>query len=104
MCVRAKPHGKSKTQAGEQMMICQKCKKAATKVINSRKRADGHIYRRRECVECGARFTTVELYTSELPGIQDTDKRRERREYCNKTACFECELERCWLDELEEVQ
>lgn len=42
-------------------MICTKCKKDDTRVIDSRESSDGKsIRRRRECEKCGFRFTTFE--------------------------------------------
>ena len=42
-------------------MICTKCKKDDTRVIDSRESNDGKsIRRRRECEKCGFRFTTFE--------------------------------------------
>lgn len=42
-------------------MRCNQCHKTDTKVIESREVSDGDsIRRRRECIECGSRFTTYE--------------------------------------------
>lgn len=42
-------------------MRCNQCKTAETKVIESREVSDGEaIRRRRECINCQARFTTYE--------------------------------------------
>ena len=42
-------------------MQCEMCRSAETKVIDSRAAEDGRaIRRRRECLECGHRFTTYE--------------------------------------------
>jgi len=42
-------------------MRCPYCKKDNDKVVDSRSAADGHIVRRRrECLDCGKRFTTYE--------------------------------------------
>lgn len=49
-------------------MRCTKCGKPTTKVTNSRVQKDGLIRRRRECLSCGARFTTVE-YPVERKGV-----------------------------------
>lgn len=44
-------------------MLCQQCGSTNSKVIDSRPSDDGlQIRRRRECEECGWRFTTVEIY------------------------------------------
>jgi len=41
-------------------MLCPFCRKGETKVIDSRGSQDFSIRRRRECLECGRRFTTYE--------------------------------------------
>ncbi|MBF0531581.1 MAG: transcriptional repressor NrdR [Candidatus Omnitrophica bacterium] len=48
-------------------MKCPSCGHLDTKVIDSRESADGgSIRRRRECLECGKRFTTYE-YVEQVP-------------------------------------
>jgi len=42
-------------------MLCPFCRKGETKVIDSRGSQDFSIRRRRECLECGRRFTTYEM-------------------------------------------
>jgi len=47
---------------GEKAMRCPFCKHPDSKVIDSRPADDGaSIRRRRECLECGKRFTTYEI-------------------------------------------
>ena len=42
-------------------MHCPYCQNPETKVVDTRINEDGHsIKRRRECLKCGRRFTTVE--------------------------------------------
>lgn len=41
-------------------MLCPFCRHGETKVIDSRTSDDHSIRRRRECLECGRRFTTYE--------------------------------------------
>lgn len=42
-------------------MNCPKCNEAVTRVIDSRCKGDGkEVHRRRKCVACGTRFTTLE--------------------------------------------
>jgi transcriptional repressor NrdR len=44
-------------------MECKNCHYPDTKVVSTRKNDDlNQTYRRRECVKCGARFTTQEHY------------------------------------------
>lgn len=43
------------------LMLCQMCRSAETKVIDSRAADEGRsIRRRRQCLDCGHRFTTYE--------------------------------------------
>ncbi len=59
-------------------MRCPSCGDAQTRVIDSRLVRDGsEIRRRRECVECGRRFTTRERLDEVLPKIVKKDGRRE---------------------------
>ena len=41
-------------------MLCPFCRHDETKVIDSRASEEGSIRRRRECLDCGRRFTTYE--------------------------------------------
>lgn len=43
------------------------CCNLQTRVIDSRDKING-VYRRRKCVKCGVRFSTLESYTGEQPG------------------------------------
>ncbi|MBW1801561.1 MAG: transcriptional repressor NrdR [Deltaproteobacteria bacterium] len=59
-------------------MKCPYCTKIDNKVIDSRLSKDGRtIRRRRECIECGRRFTTYEKLEEILPMIIKKDGRRE---------------------------
>ena len=59
-------------------MRCPYCAKINNKVIDSRLGKDGrNIRRRRECLECGRRFTTYEKLEELLPMIVKKDGRRE---------------------------
>lgn len=59
-------------------MRCPYCSDAANKVIDSRLGRDGEeIRRRRECLECGRRFTTRERVDVILPKVVKRDQRRE---------------------------
>jgi transcriptional repressor NrdR len=59
-------------------MKCPYCFKIDNKVIDSRLSKDGRmIRRRRECIECGRRFTTYEKLEEVLPMIVKKDGRRE---------------------------
>ncbi len=59
-------------------MKCPYCAKINNKVIDSRLSKDGRmIRRRRECLECGRRFTTYEKLEEVLPMVVKKDGRRE---------------------------
>jgi transcriptional repressor NrdR len=59
-------------------MRCPYCSKIENKVIDSRLSKDGRtIRRRRECTECGRRFTTYEKLEEILPLVVKKDARRE---------------------------
>lgn len=47
-------------------MDCVKCGSSQVKVIETRARGRRRIYRRRVCLTCGARWTTVELPVGDL--------------------------------------
>ena len=64
-------------------MRCPYCSDSTNRVIDSRLGRDGsEIRRRRECLECGRRFTTRERIDAVLPKVCKRDERREdfRRE------------------------
>jgi len=59
-------------------MRCPKCTSIEDKVIDSRISKEGNtIRRRRECAECGHRFTTVELLVRDGIMVIKRDGRRE---------------------------
>ncbi len=59
-------------------MRCPFCGNATNRVIDSRlSRESQEIRRRRECLECGRRFTTRERVEEVLPKIIKRDERRE---------------------------
>ena len=59
-------------------MRCPYCSDPANRVIDSRLGRDGtEIRRRRECAECGRRFTTRERVEEVLPKVVKRDERRE---------------------------
>lgn len=59
-------------------MKCPYCTRINNKVIDSRLSKDSRmIRRRRECLECGRRFTTYERLEEVLPMIVKKDGRRE---------------------------
>jgi len=57
---------------------CPYCADEANRVIDSRLGRDGtEIRRRRECLECGRRFTTRERVEEVMPTLIKRDERRE---------------------------
>ena len=59
-------------------MRCPFCSEVVDRVFDSRSARDHReIRRRRECLECGRRFTTREKMEEILPKIVKRDKRRE---------------------------
>jgi transcriptional repressor NrdR len=59
-------------------MRCPFCSDLANRVIDSRLARDGaEIRRRRECDECGGRFTTRERVEEVVPKVVKRDERRE---------------------------
>ncbi len=59
-------------------MKCPFCIELDNKVIDSRLSKDGMVIRRRrECIECGRRFTTYERIEEVLPLVIKKDGRRE---------------------------
>jgi transcriptional repressor NrdR len=86
-------------------MRCPFCSDETNKVIDSRLGAGGaEIRRRRECLECGQRFTTRERVEEVLPKVVKRDERREEfsrekllagvRRACDKRPVSSDELER----------
>ena len=59
-------------------MKCPFCSNMENKVIDSRLSKDGQVIRRRrECNDCGKRFTTYERIEEVLPMVVKADGRRE---------------------------
>jgi len=59
-------------------MRCPKCTSIEDKVVDSRLNREGNsIRRRRECLECGHRFTTTEMMVREGIVVLKQDGRRE---------------------------
>ena len=94
-------------------MRCPYCSDEANRVIDSRLGRDGaEIRRRRECDECGRRFTTRERVEEVLPKVVKRDERREEfqrdkvlsgvRRSCDKRPVSADELERL-VDRVERV-
>ena len=68
-------------------MHCPFCNHADTRVTDSRLAGDGRqIRRRRECLDCGERFTTFEAAELLLPRVIKTDGSREPFDEAKLTA------------------
>jgi transcriptional repressor NrdR len=85
---------------------CPYCSDPTNRVIDSRLARDGsEIRRRRECHECGRRFTTRERVDDVLPKIVKRDARREefRREKLLAAVQKACEKRPVSADDLERL-
>lgn len=59
-------------------MKCQRCDSSKTRVVDSREGVDGRsVRRRRECENCGFRFTTFERIEESLPMVVKKGGQRE---------------------------
>ena len=82
MCLRRAPPvhaGRSAHGTGVlKRMRCPFCASMETKVIDSRLASEGmQVRRRRECIDCGDRFTTYESAELVMPRIVKSDGTRE---------------------------
>lgn len=53
-------------------MNCIKCGSRQVRVIDTRARGARRVYRRRDCLVCGCRWTTVELPVGDIRQAVDT--------------------------------
>ena len=75
-------------------MKCKRCQHTVTKVLESRESKDGStIRRRRECVECGFRFTTFEREEEKPLYITKKDGSRQlfNREKLTRSLALACQ-------------
>ncbi len=87
-------------------MRCPYCSDSTNRVIDSRLGRDGsEIRRRRECLECGRRFTTRERVDDVLPKVFKRDGRREefRREKLITAVQKACEKRPVSVDDVERL-
>ena len=87
-------------------MRCPYCADSTNRVIDSRLGRDGsEIRRRRECLECGRRFTTRERVDDVLPKVFKRDERREefRREKLITAVQKACEKRPVSVDDVERL-
>lgn len=87
-------------------MKCPFCANMENKVIDSRLSKDGQVIRRRrECNDCGKRFTTYERIEEVLPMVVKTDGRREPFDHNKLVAGIRraCEKRAVPLSKIEEL-
>lgn len=58
-------------------MKCPQCGFLENRVLDTRVQKEGDIRRRRECLECKTRFSTVETLLVSYPHVKKKDGRRE---------------------------
>lgn len=76
-------------------MFCPFCTNEETKVVDSRLVAGGsQIKRRRECTDCGERFSTYEEAELVMPRIIKSNERREPFDESKLRAGFHKALEK----------
>ena len=71
-------------------MICSYCNKNQSKVLDSRDSGNS-IRRRRECINCGVRFTTYEFIQAKVISVIKRDARREDFDV-DKLNRYDCEI------------
>lgn len=87
-------------------MLCPYCGHLESKVVNSRQNPRGDaIRRRRECLECGHRFTTFEMIEKTPIVVVKRDSKREAfdREKIIKGVLRACEKRPVTIDEIERL-
>ncbi|MCK6597305.1 MAG: transcriptional regulator NrdR [Bdellovibrionaceae bacterium] len=86
-------------------MKCPYCGHNDDRVLDTRVQKDGSIRRRRECLECKARFSTVETLMLNFPLIIKKDGRRENysKEKILKGLQAACQKRPVSLSQLESV-
>jgi transcriptional repressor NrdR len=87
-------------------MLCPFCGHLESKVVNSRQNPKGDaIRRRRECLECGHRFTTFEMVEKTPIVVVKRDGKREAfdREKIIKGILRACEKRPVTVEEVERI-
>ena len=67
-------------------MNCVKCNSSQVRVIDTRAKGTRRIYRRRVCMKCGCRWTTVELPVGDVRQAVDAVNGLEERRGKKHTA------------------
>ncbi len=87
-------------------MRCPNCGSLETRVLDSRPTEDGYaIRRRRECMNCGFRFTTYERFEIGPVLVVKKDGRREKfdREKMKRGVMKACEKRQVSMEEVEKL-
>jgi transcriptional repressor NrdR len=87
-------------------VYCPFCEHSDTKVIDARNHRDAPVKRRRrECMECGQRFTTYERIEDLLPMVVKRDGRRDTFERARLIAGIQkaCQKRPVSVDQIEET-
>jgi transcriptional repressor NrdR len=86
-------------------MKCPYCGHSDDRVLDTRVQKDGAIRRRRECLDCKARFSTMETLMVNFPYIIKKDGRREpfSKEKILKGLQFACQKRPVSLGQLEAI-
>jgi len=58
-------------------MICPNCKSPNNKVLETRQQGESELRRRRECLDCKQRFSTIESWLIRMPYVVKKDGARE---------------------------
>ncbi len=58
-------------------MMCPHCKSSDNRVLETRSQREGELRRRRECLECKQRFSTIETWLTKMPYVVKKDGMRE---------------------------
>jgi len=59
------------------VMLCPFCKSDENRVLETRLQTEGELRRRRECIACNARFSTIETILVKMPYVIKKDGLRE---------------------------
>lgn len=60
-------------------MDCIKCNSSQVRVIDTRAKGTRRIYRRRVCMMCGCRWTTVELPVGDVRAVNGLEERHGKK-------------------------
>ncbi|MBX7231157.1 MAG: transcriptional regulator NrdR [Bdellovibrionales bacterium] len=86
-------------------MKCPNCEQPESRVLETRVHREGEIRRRRECLKCKHRFTTVETLLVQYAHVVKKDGRREpfSREKLRRGIQIACKKRAVSIAEIEEI-